>query len=101
VSAGGRNGGDNHSRESQCRLQSENSGTKRVQPGTTGSGKRLPGTTGKDPFSHLCCINSFVTVVPFLTNSVTACLSLLSAVVCVGQPREYILELGKSLYFVA
>jgi hypothetical protein len=89
-------GGDNHSRESRCRLQSESSGTKRIQPGTTGSGKRVPGTTGKGLFSHLCCINSFVTAFPFLIDAVTVCLLLLSAVVCMGQPYEYILELRKT-----
>jgi hypothetical protein len=94
-------GGDNHSRESQSRLQSESSGTKRIQPGTTGSGKRVPGTTGKGLFSHFCCINSFVTAFPFLVDAVTVCLSLLSAVVCVGQPYEYMLELGKPHYFMA
>jgi hypothetical protein len=65
---GGSGGGGNHSRESRCKLLSDNSGTKRVQPGTTGSGRQVLGTTGKVLFSHLYCINCSVTAVLFLND---------------------------------
>lgn len=96
MSTGGGSGGGNHSRESRCKLLSDSSGTKRVQPGVTGSGRRVLGTTGKVLFSHLYCINCSVTAFPFLSDVVTMCLLLLGAVVCVGEPSIYkcMLELG-------
>ncbi|PNF41151.1 hypothetical protein B7P43_G03863 [Cryptotermes secundus] len=52
MSTGGGSGGGSHSRESRCKLLSDSSGTKRVQPGMTGSGRRVLGTTGNSTNAH-------------------------------------------------